>query len=154
DAVPDDNPFLQLDPPQRRQRTLDGLKRLLLRESQVQPLLLVCEDLHWIDTETQALLDSLVESVPTARFLLLVNYRPEYQHGWGRKTYYRQLRLDPLPPVSADAFLQALLGADPSLAPLTPLLIARTVGTWPLLVKRGGLAKHGQRLLDICADGS
>ena len=69
DAVPDDSPFLQLDPPQRRQRTLDGLKRVLLHESQVQPLLLVFEDLHWIDTETQALLDNLVESLPTARLL-------------------------------------------------------------------------------------
>ena len=128
DALPADSPFLTLDPLQRRQRTLDGFKRFLLRESQVQPLLLVCEDLHWIDTETQALLDSLVESLPTARLLLLVNYRPEYQHGWGSKTYYRQLRLDPLPPASADVFLQALLGDDPSLAPLTPLLIARTGG--------------------------
>ncbi len=121
-------PSCTLDPPQRRQRTLDALKRVLLRESQVQPLLLVFEDLHWIDAETQALLDSLVESLPTARLLLLVNYRPEYQHGWGSKTYYTQLRLDPLPPASAEEFLQALLGDDPSLAPLTPLLIARTEG--------------------------
>ena len=128
DALPEDSPFLQLDPPQRRQRTLDALKRVLLRESQVQPLLLVFEDLHWIDTETQALLDSLVESLPTAHLLLLVNYRPEYQHGWGSKTYYTQLRLDPLPPASADEFLQALLGDDPSLAPLKQLLIARTEG--------------------------
>src|SRR5512132_1651384 len=128
DALPADSPFLTLDPPQRRQRTLDALKRLLMRESQVQPLLLVFEDLHWIDTETQALLDSLVESVPTARLLLLVDYRPEYQHAWGSKTYYRQLRLDPLPPASADEFLQALLGDDPSLGPLKPLLIARTEG--------------------------
>ena len=128
DAVPDDSPFLHLDPPQRRQRTLEGLKRVLLRESQVQPLLLVFEDLHWIDTETQALLDRLVESLPTTHLLLLVNYRPEYQHAWGSKTYYTQLRLDPLPPASAEAFLAALLGDDPSLAPLTPLLIARTEG--------------------------
>ncbi len=128
DALPDDSPFLTLDPPQRRQRTLAALKRVLLRESQVQPVLVVFEDLHWIDTETQALLDSLVESLPTARLLLLVNYRPEYQHGWGSKTYYAQLRLDPLPPASADAFLQALLGDDPSLKALTPLLIARTAG--------------------------
>ena len=128
DALPEDSPFLHLDPPQRRQRTLAALKRVLLRESQVQPLLLVFEDLHWIDTETQALLDSLVESLPTARLLLLVNYRPEYQHGWGSKTYYTQLRLDPLPPVSADAFLHALLGDDPSLAPLKQLLIERTGG--------------------------
>jgi hypothetical protein len=128
DALPDDSPWLRLDPPQRRQRTLAALQRLLLRESQVQPLLLVFEDLHWIDAETQALLDILVERLPTAQILLLVNYRPEYQHGWGSKTYYTQLRLDPLPPVSAEEFLQALLGADPSLAPLKQLLIARTQG--------------------------
>ena len=113
DALPEDSPFLQLDPPQRRQRTLDALKRVLLRESQVQPLLLVFEDLHWIDTETQALLDSLVESLPTARLLLLVNYRPEYQHGWGSKTYYTQLRLDPLPPASADELLAGPAGRRP-----------------------------------------
>src|SRR5262245_34019385 len=128
DALPEDSPFLTLDPPQRRRRTLDGLKRVLLRESQVQPLLLVFEDLHWIDTETQALLDGLVESLPTARLLLLVNYRPEYQHGWGSKTYYTQLRLDPLPPVSAHELLHALLGDDPSLAPLRQFLITRTEG--------------------------
>jgi class 3 adenylate cyclase/tetratricopeptide (TPR) repeat protein len=127
--VPVDEPqWPALEPSQRRQRTLDAIRRLLLRESQVQPLLLVFEDLHWIDTETQALLDSLVESLPTAQLLLLVNYRPEYQHGWGSKTYYTQLRLDPLPPVSAQALLQALLGDDAGLAPLTPLLIARTEG--------------------------
>ena len=127
-ALPEDSPFLTLDPLQRRQRTLDALKRLLLRESQEQALLLVFEDLHWIDTETQALLDSLVESLPTVHLLLLVNYRLEYQHSWGSKTYYAQVRLDPLPPASADALLQALLGADPSLEPLKRLLIERTEG--------------------------
>jgi tetratricopeptide (TPR) repeat protein len=128
DALPEDNPFQQLDPPQRRQRTLDALKRVFLRESHVQPLLLVFEDLHWIDSETAALLNSLVESLPTARLLLLVNYRPEYQHSWGSKTYYMQLRLDPLPPTSAEEFLQVLLGDEPSLEPLKQLLIGRTEG--------------------------
>src|SRR5262249_44615280 len=87
----DDQQWHAFDPSQRRRRTLEALKHLLLRESQVQPLCLVFEDLHWIDAETQALLDSLVESLPTAQLLLLVNYRPEYQHGWGSKTYYTQL---------------------------------------------------------------
>src|SRR5262245_27027566 len=128
DVLPEGHPFLSLDPPLRRRRTLTALKRVLLRESQVQPVLVVFEDLHWIDTETQTLLDSLVESLPTVRLLLLVNYRPEYQHGWGSKTYYAQLRLDPLPPASADVFLQALLGGDPGLEALKPLLIARTAG--------------------------
>jgi class 3 adenylate cyclase/tetratricopeptide (TPR) repeat protein len=128
DVPVEDAAWQALDPVQRRRQTLEAITRLLLRESQVQPLLLVFEDLHWIDTETQVLLDNLVESLPTARLLLLVNYRPEYQHGWGRKTYYAQVRLDPLPPASADELLQALLGDDPSLESLKRLLIKRTEG--------------------------
>src|SRR5712691_2752216 len=128
DVPVEDRQWQELDPTQRRQRTLEAIKGLLLRESQVQPLLLVFENLHWIDAETQAILDNLIDSLPTARLLLLVNYRPEYQHVWGSKTYYTQLRLDPLPAVSADEFLQALLGDDPRLKPLTDLLIARTEG--------------------------
>jgi class 3 adenylate cyclase len=128
DALSEDHPFVQLDPPQRRQCTLDGLKRVFLCENQVQPLLLVFEDLHWIDTETQAWLDCLVESLPTTRLLLLVTYRPEYQHGWGSKTFYTHLRLDPLPPSSAEELLQTLVGEDASLVPLKHLLITRTEG--------------------------
>jgi class 3 adenylate cyclase/tetratricopeptide (TPR) repeat protein len=124
--VPVEEPGWQtLDPTQRRHRTLDAVKRLLLRESQVQPLLVVFEDLHWIDGETQALLDSLVDSLGSARLLLLVNYRPEYQHVWGSKTAYSQMRLDALAAESADELLDALLGDDPGLAPLKQLLVKR-----------------------------
>src|SRR5712692_7361098 len=79
-------------------------------------------------TETQAFLDSVVESLPTARLLLLVNYRPEYQHAWGSKTYYRQLRIDPLPPERAEELLEVLLGNDAGLQLLKRLLIERTEG--------------------------
>jgi class 3 adenylate cyclase/tetratricopeptide (TPR) repeat protein len=127
--VPVDDPTWQaLDPAQRRQLTLGAVKRLLLRESQVQPLILLFEDLHWIDSETQAVLESLVESLPTSRLLLLVNYRPEYQHGWANKTYYTQLRLDPLPPESAGEILNSVLGNDHGLQSLKELLIERTEG--------------------------
>ncbi len=115
-----------LQPSQRRQRILDAIKRLMLRESQVQPLLVICEDLHWIDSETQAVFDGLVEILPTAQILLLVNYRPEYQHAWGSKTYYSQLRIDPLPLESAEELLESLLGADKSLEGLKRLLMERT----------------------------
>lgn len=128
DIATDDAHWEQLDPPQRRQRTLDGIKRLLLRESEMQPLLLAVEDLHWIDSESQALLDSLVQSLPAARLLVLTDYRPEYEHRWGGKTYYTQLRLDPLAPESAEVFLRALLGDDPALRPLKQVLIDRTDG--------------------------
>jgi class 3 adenylate cyclase/tetratricopeptide (TPR) repeat protein len=128
DVPPEDPGWEALDPTQRRLRTLEAVRRLLLRESQVQPLLVVVEDLHWIDNETQALLDGLVEGLPAARFFLFLNYRPEYRHGWGSKTYYTQIRLDALPPDSAGQLLQALLGSDPTVQPLHPMLIERTEG--------------------------
>src|SRR5262245_22433050 len=128
DVPTDDLQWPTLDPPQRRRRTLDAVKRLLLRESQVQPVLVVVEDLHWIDSETQALLDELVESLPAARLLLLVNYRPEYQHAWGSRTYCAQLRLAPLPAEGVEQLLAALLGSNAGLEPLTRVLIAQTEG--------------------------
>ena len=128
DVAAEDQQWQNLDPSQRRQRTLDAIKGLFLRESQVQALILVFEDLHWIDSETQAFLDGLIDGLPTARLLLLVNYRPEYQHVWGSKTYYRQLRIDPLLPESAQELLAAALGGDASLQPLKQLLIERTEG--------------------------
>jgi class 3 adenylate cyclase/predicted ATPase len=128
DVPVDDAAWDALDPPQRRRRTLDAVKILFLRESQVQPVVLMFEDLHWIDGETQAFLDSLVEGLPTVRMLLLVNYRPEYGHGWGSRTYYTQRRIDPLGPESASELLMALLGNDASVAQLTQILIERTGG--------------------------
>src|SRR5262249_16140368 len=120
--------------PQRRQRTLDAIKRLLLREAQSKPLMVIFEDLHWIDSETQALLDTLVESLPTAHLLLLVSYRPEYRHTWGSKTFYTQLRLDTLPPETTGVLLDGLLGPHVSLAPLKTILAATTGGN-PLFLE-------------------
>jgi class 3 adenylate cyclase/tetratricopeptide (TPR) repeat protein len=134
DVPVDDPSWERMDPLQRRQGTLDGLKQLIFRESEVQPVLLIFEDLHWIDAETQTLLDSLVDSLPGARLLLLVSYRPEYRHGWNGKSHYAQLRLHPLAPESAEALLEALLGTDPSLEPVKRLLIARTEGN-PLFLE-------------------
>jgi hypothetical protein len=105
DALPPDSSFSTLDPRDRRQRTLEAVKALLIRESQLQALLIIVEDLHWIDSETQALLDSLVDSLPSARILLLVNYRPEYHHGWGSKSYYVQIRVDPCSPMGLTSSL-------------------------------------------------
>ena len=128
DVAVEDQQWQNLDPSQRRRRTLDAIKRLFLRESQVQRVILVFEDLHWIDSETQSFLDGLIDSLPTASLILLVNYRPAYQHGWGSKTYYRQLRIDPLPPESAEELLLGVLGDDAALQPLKQLLIERTEG--------------------------
>src|SRR4029079_4352518 len=104
------SPLQQMDSQIRRKRTFEALKRLFLRASLNQPLVLIFEDLHWIDTETQGFLDTLSESVASARILLLVNYRPEYRHEWGSKTYYTQLYLAPFGKEEAEEFLDGLLG--------------------------------------------
>jgi class 3 adenylate cyclase/tetratricopeptide (TPR) repeat protein len=128
-AVPSGDPaWDRLDPSERRQKTLEAVKRLLIRESQAQPLIVLFEDLHWVDGETQAFLDSFVDSLPATRVLLLVNYRPEYRHSWSGKSHYCELRVDPLPPESAEELLDSLLGHDESLEPLKRLLIGRTEG--------------------------
>jgi DNA-binding winged helix-turn-helix (wHTH) protein/tetratricopeptide (TPR) repeat protein len=124
--VPVDDPvWLGLDPKERRRRTLDAVKQLLLREAQRRPLLVIFEDLHWIDSETQALLDLLIGGIGSSQLLLLVTYRLEYQHAWSSKTFYSQLRLDPLRASSAAQLLEALLGDEPELAPLKKRLVRR-----------------------------
>jgi len=124
----------RLDPAERRQRTHEALKVLLVRESHAQPVILIVEDLHWIDGETQAFLDGLVERLPTARLLLLVTYRPEYRHAWSNKSYYSQIRLDLLAPESVSALLRELLGDDPSLERVKAILAERADGN-PLFLE-------------------
>jgi len=127
--VPVDEPgWKALDPEQRRQATLDGIRRVLVWQSRQRPLLLVFENLHWIDAETQTFLNRLVDGLRGTRILLLVSYRPEYHHGWASKTYYSQVRLDPLAPGTAEEFLHTLLGDAPDLVPLKELLIERAQG--------------------------
>ena len=145
-----EDPLAQMDGQIKRGRTLDAIKRIVLRESLKQPLIVVLEDLHWIDEETQALLNLLADSIGTAKVLLMVNYRPEYHHKWGNKSYYTQLRLDPLGKENADEMLSALLGEGFDLQPLKRLIIDKTEGnpffmeeTVQVLFDEGALAREG-----------
>ncbi|MCP4328561.1 MAG: tetratricopeptide repeat protein [Alphaproteobacteria bacterium] len=134
DVTPSDPEWRTLDPAQRRRRTIDAVKGLIIRESLVQPVVLVMEDLHSIDTESEAVLDSIVHSLPSARLALLINYRPEYRNEWSDRNEHTQLVIEPLAPKSADRLLDLLLGPDPDLIPLKQLLIERTEGN-PLFLE-------------------
>jgi class 3 adenylate cyclase len=123
-----DDTMAGMDAQIRRRRTQEGLKRIFLRESLQQPLIMIFEDLHWIDADTQAVLNLLVDSIANARILLLVNYRPDYRHEWGHRTHYTQLRLDPLGDEGAEAMLTALLGDGADLAVLRRQILDRTQG--------------------------
>ena len=117
-----------MDPQIRRQRTFDAITRLFVCESANQPLQLVFEDLQWLDSDTEAFLDVLIDRLPDARILLLLNYRPEYQHDWHGRGCYTQLRLDPLGQAEAKELLTALLGDHPSLEALKSLILEKTEG--------------------------
>jgi class 3 adenylate cyclase/predicted ATPase len=123
-----DSVLLQMDPQLRRQRTFEALRQLLICESRNQPLILLFEDLQWLDSETEAFLRFLVEGIAAAPILLLVNYRPEYRHHWAQRDDYTQLRLEPLGRADAEELLRTLLGDDHSLTSLKPLLMAQTEG--------------------------
>ena len=129
-----DDAWVNLHPFERQSLIFDAVKRLLLRESQNQPLCLVIEDLHWIDAETQTFLEMLLESIPTARVLLLVNYRPEYENRWTGKSYFSQLRIGPLAAAGTDELLDTLLGSDAGLLPIKKRLIEATQGN-PLFLE-------------------
>jgi class 3 adenylate cyclase/tetratricopeptide (TPR) repeat protein len=148
--VEGEDPLARMDANIRKRRSFDAIKRILLRESLNQPLIVIFEDLHWIDDQTQEFLNLLVDSIANARILLLVNYRPEYSHSWGSKTYYTQLRLDPLGKESADEMLGALLGDGQELAALKRVIVERTEGnpffmeeTVQVLVEEGALVRNG-----------
>src|SRR5215472_7674418 len=132
--VEGEDPLADTDGQIKKRRTLEAIKRLLLRESLKQPLMVIFEDLHWMDGESEALLNLLADSIATSQLLLLVNYRPEYHHQWGSKTYYTQLRLDPLGEESAAEMLSARIGDSPELVPLKRLVLERTEGN-PLFIE-------------------
>ena len=153
------SPLQQMDPQIRRRHMFDALKKLLLRESLNQPLVLIFEDLHWIDSETQGFLDVLSESVASARILLLVNYRPEYRQDWGHKTYYTQLRLTPFGQAEAEEFLTALLGDEGGTTGQSPLqalkqrILEKTDGT-PFFMEEIVQDLYEQGVLERDAVGS
>jgi uncharacterized protein (DUF924 family)/class 3 adenylate cyclase len=150
-GISDENqPVGAIEVQTRKRRAFDAIKRILLRESRNQPLVLIFEDLHWIDSETEAFLKLFVESIASARILLLINYRPEYRHEWGNKTYYSQLRLDPLGKEGAAEMLSALLGDGKDLGPLKRLIMEKTEGNpffmeemVQVLLDEGAIAREG-----------
>jgi class 3 adenylate cyclase/predicted ATPase len=148
--VEGDDPLAQMDGQVKKRRTLEAIKRILLRESLNQPLIVIFEDLHWIDEQTQEFLNLLADSIGTAKILLLVSYRPEYSHQWNSKTYYTQLRLDPLGRESAGEMLSALLGDSEGLNALKRFIIEKTEGTpffmeetVQVLFDEGALVRNG-----------
>jgi class 3 adenylate cyclase/predicted ATPase len=148
----------QMDAQIRKRWTSEAMKRIFVRESLNQPLVIIVEDLHWLDAETQAFLLLLSESVATAKILLLTNYRPEYRHEWGNKSFFSQIRLDPLRQEDAQEMLDALLTERVGMlreAPLQDLkrfILAKTDGN-PFFMEEIVQALHEQGMLSGVGEG-
>ncbi|HTO11279.1 MAG TPA: adenylate/guanylate cyclase domain-containing protein [Candidatus Binatia bacterium] len=126
--VADDPEYEALEPAERRRRIFGAVTRIVRRESERQPVLVVVENAHWADTETAALVDTLVEEVRDARVLLVASYRSEYRPAWREQPHCTEIRLSPLSTRSAEALIEEFLGPTPELQPLTRMLVERTGG--------------------------
>jgi class 3 adenylate cyclase/predicted ATPase len=130
----EDEAYLHLEPRQKKERTFEALRDLFLRESQSRPLLLVLEDLHWIDKTSEEFLGYLIDWLATARILVLLLYRPEYTHPWGSKSYYSKIGLDQLPLPSSAELVQSLLAEGKVASDLSQLILDRAAGN-PLFLE-------------------
>jgi class 3 adenylate cyclase/tetratricopeptide (TPR) repeat protein len=117
-----------LDPQIKREKALIAIRQLIISQSKATPVLFLFEDLHWIDAETQAMLDLLIDAISEVRVLLIVTHRDEYPHQWSDRVWYRRIAVHPLERSSVHEFLGDLLGSDPSLNPLKAALVVRTEG--------------------------
>ena len=145
-GVPQDGAFSEMDPDRRRRQVMRTVHRLVTRQGRRQPFVMILEDMQWVDSETHAAMDALVDALPPYA-LVASTYRPEYVDRWSRHPGYTQVRVDALAPPATGDMLDALLGDDPGLVPLKRLVAERANGN-PLfleecvttLVETGALA--------------
>lgn len=130
----DDEKWLSLEPKEKREKTFEALRDLLIRQSQDKLLVLTIEDLHWIDKSSEEFLGYFIDWLAGARVLLILLYRPEYSHQWGSKTYYNRIGLDQLTMKSSVELIQAVLGQGEILPELRELILGRASGN-PLFME-------------------
>jgi predicted ATPase/class 3 adenylate cyclase len=130
----EDEAYLKLDPPQKRMRIFEGLRDLLVRESQKRPLVCAAEDLHWIDKSSEELLGYLMGFMANARIMLILLYRPEYVNPWTSRTYYSQIGVDQLPLSTSAEMVQAMLHEGKATPDLQELILSRAAGN-PLFME-------------------
>lgn len=146
--------YLRLESRQKRERTFEALRKVLIQESESRPLILAFEDLHWIDNTTEQFVDFLIDSLAGSRILMLLLYRPEYRHRWGGKSYYTKLGMTQLSAASSTELVKAVLEESEIVPELRELILAKTAGN-PLfieelthtLVENGSIQRKGDKFV-------
>ena len=130
----EDAVYLKVEPQEKRMRTFEAVRDLLVRESQDRPVVLAIEDLHWIDRTSEEFLDYLIGWLANARILLILLYRPEYTHKWGSKSYYNKIGLDQLSTKTSTELVQSILEGAEVVPELSELILKRAAGN-PLFME-------------------
>lgn len=130
----DDEGFSKLEPKEKRERTFEALRDLMIRVSQEKPLILTIEDLHWTDKTSEEFLGYLIGWLANTPIMLLLLYRPEYTHPWGSKSYYTKVGLDQLGTNSSSKLIKAILEEGEVTPELRQLILNRAAGN-PLFME-------------------
>ena len=148
----DDESYLKLEPRQRRERTFEALRDLFIRLSEQEPVILVIEDLHWVDKTSEDFLTYLIGWLANTRILMILLYRPDYTHPWANRSYYARLGLDELPAAARYQLLELLLPGAPATAGLRDFVISRAGGN-PLFIEELTNALEEKEYIKRGADG-
>ncbi len=143
----EDEAYVALEPAQRRERVFAAVKQLLMAESASSPLIVIVEDLHWIDKTSEELLASLIDSMANSRIQLILLYRPEYTSPWTSKSYYTTIGVDQLPEKTSEELISSILSGGEVDADIVRLITAKASGN-PLFIEEltHGLRENGSIL--------
>ena len=130
----EDGAYLQLQPQQKKERTFEAIRDLLVQESENKPIVLAVEDLHWIDKTSEEFLNYLIDRLAYTHILLILLYRPGYTHTWGSKSYYIKIGVDQLSNKSSAELVQSILDGAEVVPELRELILNRAEGN-PLFVE-------------------
>jgi len=147
----EDDAYNDLAPQAKKEKTFEALRNILIRQSREIPVVLIIEDLHWIDNTTQEFINYFIDWIPGSRILLLLLYRPEYTHQWGSKSVYTKIGLDQLGLEFSLDLIKAILQESNAAEDLKELILSKAAGN-PLfmeeftqnLVENGTIEKQGQ----------
>ncbi len=150
----DDEEYVKHDAKQRHDKVFEAIRLLLIAQSQVRPLLIIIEDLHWIDKTSEEFLTYLISSLATTRILLILLFRPEYNPSWSTKTFYSQVRVDQLPKMTIADLVRGILRCSAVEPELIEFIANRTEGN-PLFIEEmtynlledGSIKKEDERYL-------
>jgi len=119
---------ISMSPEAKKDRIIEAIKRIVLKGSEIRPLIIAFEDLHWMDRSSEDVVRSILESIPGTGIFLMFTYRPEFVHTWGGKSYHNQLILHRLSNRESLEMVTHILGTKEIEKAFEELILEKTEG--------------------------